>query len=84
MVGGLGITIIVLVLGFGVAGVLPEEGNLVGTGILLGLMLLAFAIGGWLISAQPFRHFDNIDVPAPDEEHGHDEHHHDHVVSPQH
>lgn len=77
MVGGLGIIFIVASLGLGAAGVLLPESNTVGIGVLLGLMLLVFAIGGWLISAQPFRHFDNIDVPAPDEHHGHDDHSHD-------
>ncbi len=74
MIGGLGIALIVVALGLGAAGVLSAESNTVGIGVLLGLMLLVFAIGGWLISAQPFRHFDNIDVPAPDEHHSHDDH----------
>jgi hypothetical protein len=74
MIGGLGITLVVLALGLGAAGVLPAEDNTVGLGVLLGLLLLVFAIGGWLISVQPFRHFDDIDVPAPDEHHGHDDH----------
>jgi hypothetical protein len=69
MVGGLGIACILLTLGLGAAGVLSAEDNTVSIGVLLGLMLLALAIGGWLISAQPFRHIDNIDVPAPDEHH---------------
>ena len=69
MVGGFGIACILLTLGLGAAGVLSAEDNTVSIGVLLGLMLLALAIGGWLISAQPFRHIDNIDVPAPDEHH---------------
>lgn len=72
MVGGLGITMIVIALGAGV--VVPDaDNNFVGLVVLTGLVCLLGAIGGWLAVAQPYRHFDDINVPA-EEDHHHTSH----------
>lgn len=72
MLGGLGLTIVVVALGVGV--IVPNaDNNAVGLAILTGLLILGGAIGGWLAVVQPFTHFDNINVPAEDDHH-HDSH----------
>jgi protein-S-isoprenylcysteine O-methyltransferase Ste14 len=77
MVGGLGLTIIVVALGVGV--IVPDaDNNFVGLAVLTGLIMLIGAIGGWLAVVQPFTHFDDINVPAADEHH-HDSHADDHA-----
>jgi hypothetical protein len=87
MVGGLGITIVVVALGFGAAGVFGTDSSAVNGGVLLGLLLLAVGIGGWVIAVQPFRKFDDINQPLDDGHHGHAHHedaHDDHTAAAHH
>ncbi len=68
MVGGLGLTIIVVALGLGV--IIPNaDNNFVGLAVLTGLVILISGIGGWLAVVQPFTHFDDINIPAEDDHH---------------
>lgn len=73
MIGGLGITLMVLAAGIGV--VLPNaDSGLAGLVTLVGLGLLITGVGGWVIVVRPYENFDDITIPAPDEHH-HDEEH---------
>lgn len=81
MVGGAGVIITVLVLALGAAGVLSAEDGTIRIGILLGLMLLVVGVGGWVIAVQPYRHFDDITIAAPDDHaHAADDHADDHAA----
>lgn len=75
MIGGLGISMMVLAAGIGV--VLPDaDSALAGLVTLVGVGLLVTAVGGWVIAVQPHKHFDDIDIPLPDEHHHHEEEKH--------
>jgi hypothetical protein len=76
MLGGLGLTFMIVAAGIGV--VLPEvDSAFVGMIVALGFGLLVTSIGGWVIATRPFEHFDDITVP---QYHGHHhEAHHEEV-----
>ncbi len=76
MVGGLGIVLVVVALALGAAAGDNADANAVGIATVLGLLLLLTAIGGWVITVQPHRRFDDINVPVEAEPHHHDEHSH--------
>lgn len=79
MIGGIGMTLMIVAAGIGV--VSPDIDNLaglVGLGVTLGLGLLIASIGGWVIATRPFEHFDDITVPnyhGHHHEEAHEEHH---------
>lgn len=81
MVGGLGIVLLVTTAGLGVIG--GENANTGATNVVFftGIGLLVVAIAGWTGYVQPYKNFDDIDQPAPDE-HGHG--HHDEAHSEAH
>ncbi|HEX2905864.1 MAG TPA: hypothetical protein VHO69_03335 [Phototrophicaceae bacterium] len=66
LVAGLGVILAIIALADGVI-----QGNSDFTGLLLvaGLLLFILGVGGWFGLVQPYRHFDDINVPAPDEHH---------------
>lgn len=73
MIGGAGITAIVVALGIGV--VLPDvDTATVGILVLGGFLALIGSIVAWAGVTKPFSNFDDINVPIY---HGHD-HHDDH------
>lgn len=76
MIGGLGLTLIVISLGFGVVGGEDANSNLVGLGVLSGALILLTAIIAWLGVVQPHKHFDDINQPLEDD-HGHGQGHDD-------
>ncbi|MBI5670437.1 MAG: hypothetical protein HZC41_20790 [Chloroflexi bacterium] len=78
LVAGLGLILAVTALAVGVI-----WGSTQFTGLLLAAGVLLFILGlvGWFGLAQPYKHFDDINVPAPDEHH-HDDHHDDHAIEP--
>lgn len=72
MVGGLGITMMIVAATVGVIGGTELDAaatNLVGLGVVAGLLLLITAIGFWLGLVRPFENFDDINVPAEPEHH---------------
>ncbi len=78
MLGGLGITIMVVAAAIGVV-VTDVDSGVVGLSVLVGAALLVASIGGWIIAERPHEHFDDINVPQytghhHDEEHGDDAH----------
>jgi hypothetical protein len=77
MIGGLGITLMMLALGIGV--VLPDApSDIIGLVVALGVGLLITSIAGWIIATRPYEHFDDITVP---QYHGH---HHEEESSDSH
>lgn len=78
MIAGLGVILAVVALALGVV-----QGDPNTTGLLLaaGLALFVLGLAGWIGLVQPHKHFDDINVPAPDDHH-HDEHHAEHAIEP--
>jgi hypothetical protein len=76
MIGGLGITLMMLALGIGV--VLPDAPSVIGLVVALGVGLLITSIAGWIIATRPYEHFDDITVA---QYHGH---HHEEESSDSH
>ncbi len=72
MVGGLGLTLMMLGAGIGViygTALDAEATHSLGLMIVAGLLLLVLAIGFWLGWARPFEGFDDINLPAEPEHH---------------
>lgn len=72
MVGGLGITMMIVSAMFGVIGGTNLDAsttNLIGLSLIAGLLLLITAIGFWLGLVRPFERFDDINVPLEPEPH---------------
>lgn len=70
MLGGFGITVMVVAAGVGVVWENADSG-LIGLFVMAGLGLLVAAIAGWVIVVRPHENFDDINEPMY---HGH---HHD-------
>ncbi|MDQ7024479.1 MAG: hypothetical protein Q9P01_11395 [Anaerolineae bacterium] len=67
MIGGLGVTLMIVAAGVGV--VLPDApSDIVGLVVALGAGLLVTSIAGWVVAVRPHEHFDDINVPLY---HGH-------------
>ena len=72
MVGGLGMTMMILAAAIGViygAALAAETAHNLGLLFVSGLLVFVAAIGFWLGWARPFEHFDDINVPAEPEHH---------------
>ena len=72
MVGGLGMTLMIAGASIGVvfgADLDPQSTHGLGLLIVVGLLLLALAIGFWLGWVRPFQRFDDINIPAEPEHH---------------
>lgn len=73
LLGGLGMTLMILGAAIGVIGGANADSALVGLFVLSGFLMLATGIGAWLATVRPWEHFDNINEP-----HYHGHHHEDH------
>lgn len=72
MVGGVGMTLMMLGASIGViygAALDGEATHSLGLMIVAGLLLLIVAIGFWLGWVRPFERFDDINIPAEPEHH---------------
>ena len=72
MVGGLGMTLMILGTAAGVifgASLDAQSTHSLRLLIVVGLLLLALAIGFWLGFVRPFQRFDDINIPAEPEHH---------------
>lgn len=72
MVGGLGMTMMMLGASIGViygASLDAQATHSLGLMIVVGLLLLILAIGFWLGWVRPFERFDDINIPAEPEHH---------------
>ncbi len=60
--GGGGIVVMMLAAGIGVIN--PEiDSSLIGLAVLAGAAALLMSIGGWTITVQPYKNFDDINQP---------------------
>ncbi|MGJ3238270.1 MAG: hypothetical protein ACFE0Q_06150 [Anaerolineae bacterium] len=75
MVGGLGITMMLVAAGIGVVWENADSG-LIGLIVLIGAGLLVAAIGGWVIVVRPHEHIDDINQPMYHGHHHDDDDHH--------
>ena len=72
MVGGLGITMMIMAATIGVIGGAELDAastNLIGLMVVGGLLLLIVSIGFWAGMVRPFANFDDINVPLEPEPH---------------
>lgn len=72
MVGGAGITLLILGASIGViygANLEAESTHSLGLMLVVGFFLLILAIGFWLGWVRPFERFDDINMPAEPERH---------------
>ena len=72
MVGGLGMTLIVVGLGLGAIGgdtLDANQANLIGLAVVAGFFLLIAALVAWMGVVRPFDNFDDISVPLVEEHH---------------
>lgn len=74
LIAGIGLTAMMLVLGFGVIQGENADGGLLGLFFAAGLALFLFGAGGWVAVVQPHKHFDDINEPHYT---GHHEEHHE-------
>jgi hypothetical protein len=72
---GIGLTVMMVAAGIGVVQGENADGALIGLLFVLGLSLTVVGIIAWFAAIRPDKHFDDINVPAPDD---HAEHHDDH------
>lgn len=76
LLGGLGITLMIIGASIGVIGKENADNTLVGLFILSGFLMLATGIGAWLAVVRPWEHFDDINQPLYHGHH-HEAHHHE-------
>jgi hypothetical protein len=85
LVGGIGLTLMIIALGWGVVSG-DTSTNGVGVLFLLGLVLLVIGVVAWVGVTRPFANFDDISKPLEDDHgHGHAAHdaaHDEHAALP--
>src|SRR5690606_9617850 len=78
LAGGIGMSLMIVALGYGVALGENADMGLVSGMFVIGLLMLLGGIIGWVAVVRPFTHFDDINVPqyTGHHDHGHaaDEH----------
>ena len=74
MIGGLGLTLMIVAAGIGVLNLDGFDNSIIGLFVGLGFGLLVASIGGWVIAVRPHENFDDITV-AQYHGHHHEEHH---------
>jgi hypothetical protein len=79
LVAGLGVILMVTALAVGAIQGAAADSTVIGLVFAAGLALFLLGFGGWIGLAQPHRHFDDINIPAPDEHH-HDDHTDEHAI----
>ena len=82
---GLGIVLMIIALGVGVIGGNTEatanNSSLITLLFVAGLLFFIAGAVAWVSVTQPFRNFDNINVPADDPGHGHEDHHDENALA---
>ena len=73
-IAGTGLTVMVTTAAVGAIQGENASAETLGLFFALGVVLLIGGVGAWLAVERPFAHFDDINVPAPDEHH-HDDNH---------
>ncbi len=75
LTGGIGLLLMMVALGIGVAQGNNSDTSAISLLFLSGLALLILGIGAWAAATRPFAHFDDITQPK-DTAHGHGSHDH--------
>lgn|GEM_PF-1049351 len=65
---GTGLLLVFITLGVAVVAP-PEDSAIVGLLVLAGLLIFGAAVAAWFFAVQPHRHFDDINMPLPPEDH---------------
>ncbi len=82
---GLGIVLMIIALGVGVIGGNTEaaanNSTIISLLFVAGLLFFIAGAVAWVGVTQPFRNFDNINIPADDPGHGHDDHSDEHALA---
>lgn len=68
---GIGVILMILALAVGVVQGETADANALGLLVVTGLILLIVGIAGWIGVVQPYRSFDDINVPKDTGHHGH-------------
>ncbi len=71
LVAGLGVIIMILALAVGAIQASAANSNVIGLTFAAGLALFIIGFAAWILVAQPHKHLDDINQPAPDEHHHH-------------
>ena len=71
LVAGLGMTLMIVALSIGVLQIANADSQTVGMLFAGGLVLFILGVVAWFAVVQPQKHFDDINQPAEDEQHGH-------------
>lgn len=74
LVAGAGMTLMLLALGIGAVQGEAADSSAIGLSFAGGLVLFLVGAIAWFAIAQPQKHFDDINIPADDDHHGHDSH----------
>lgn len=74
LAAGIGVILMILALALGVIQGEGADANALGLLLVGGLILMIVGIGGWLGVVQPFRNFDDINVPKDTGHHSHAAH----------
>lgn len=74
LAAGLGLILMMVALAWGVVGGANASTSPIGMLFATGLAILIIGAGGWLAVAQPYKHFDDINVPADHGTAAHDDH----------
>jgi len=74
LMAGIGLVLMILAGGIGVTQSSDADPTLVSILFAAGLLVFASGVIAWLAVVQPYRHFDDIDVPMDEHGHGHDDH----------
>lgn len=93
LAAGIGLVLAILALAVGVVQGAAADSNALGLLVVGGLILFIVGVAGWIGVVQPYRNFDDINVPKDTGHHGHsaaeahasepDAAAHDVVVAPQ-
>lgn len=63
MLGGTGLTVMMVSLSVGVIQGAGADSRAIGLGFALGLALLITGVAGWIAVVRPFTNFDDINIP---------------------
>lgn len=73
MIGGLGLTVMIVAFGYGVVDSSADSG-LIGMALVAGGLLVLGASVAWFFVVEPHKHFDDINKPMYHGHHDHNEH----------
>ncbi len=84
LTSGAGLVLMMTALAVGVVQGDAANGTVVGVAFAGGLALLILGIGAWLAVVQPFKHFDDINIPqyTGHHEEAHEVHHDEAAIIP--